>query len=391
MEETTEDNYSDLFLKDSFNYGLYKNLTRNDINYEDNRYCSNNKRKFKGNREIYNLCNMYAKNLKQLSTIMEEEKDSKQHCRYLTFWLNDNISNIFKTHQIPKEDHNKIIQGFSSVSHLVNGGLSKPHCDYYYDKRITMEIWKKWKDLYDYIRNERNIQEAIKTSKVSCEEYSTYYSYIEGIYNDYKEECCTKRDGNCPEYLDFREWCDKVDVLSKLTCTNSLRDDEHPVKSPVLIAGGEQGRQEETVVKEAGKGEQAENINRGRDRLSGSVEGVSLTKTIVTAGGMGTETRDILGHSDLVVGDKNEDPHNDNTPIPAKTIIYTSLGSVLPLVTLYRFTPLGSWVNTKILGKNKLMDNMKKNHYELLLNDVRNGDMSLNDTTYSISYNSAAK
>ncbi|SCA60498.1 VIR protein [Plasmodium vivax] len=108
-------------------------------------------------------------------------------------------------------------------------------------------------------------------------------------------------------------------------------------------------------------------------------------------GDRGTEVTATSIHSELDVGDNHDEPSNHNASNPVRTITYTSLGLVLPLATLYRLTPLGSWVNTKILGKNKLMDNMKRNHYELLLNDVRNGEMSLNDTTYSISYNSAAK
>ncbi|KMZ82483.1 hypothetical protein PVIIG_05794 [Plasmodium vivax India VII] len=56
---------------------------------------------------------------------------------------------------------------------------------------------------------------------------------------------------------------------------------------------------------------------------------------------------------------------------------------------LYRYyTPLGSWVSTKILMNVKLMDNMKKNIYELLLNDVGNHEASLNDPMYNIRYNS---
>ncbi|EDL42763.1 variable surface protein Vir22, putative [Plasmodium vivax] len=392
MEETTEDNYSDLFLKDSFNYGLYKNLTRNDINYEDNRYCSNNKRKFKGNREIYNLCNMYAKNLKQLSTIMEEEKDSKQHCRYLTFWLNDNISNIFKTHQVPKEDHNKIIQGFSSVSHLVNGGLSKPHCDYYYDKGITMEIWKKWKDLYDYIINRNHIQKVINTSKDLCEKYSTYYSYIKEIYSDYEKECCIKQYGNCPEYLDFREWCNDDNVLNKLSCAHSHHDDATPVKSPEDVAGEEQVAEEASEGNKEDKGQQAQSQGIGGEALSvGSEGGLFLTEIDVRGGHLDTEVTESLGNKQFGTEDNNGESSNYNASNHVRTITYTSLGLVLPLATLYRFTPLGSWVNTKILGKNKLMENMRNNNYELLLNDIRNSEMSLNDTTYSISYNSAAK
>ncbi|SCA59797.1 VIR protein [Plasmodium vivax] len=72
------------------------------------------------------------------------------------------------------------------------------------------------------------------------------------------------------------------------------------------------------------------------------------------------------------------------------TIGATFAGSSLFLLMMYKYTPLGSWVSTKILGRNKLMENMRKNHYELLLNDVRNDEASLKDTMYNIRYNSSS-
>ncbi|KNA02584.1 hypothetical protein PVNG_05128 [Plasmodium vivax North Korean] len=71
------------------------------------------------------------------------------------------------------------------------------------------------------------------------------------------------------------------------------------------------------------------------------------------------------------------------------TIASSLAGSCFFLGMMYKFTPMGSWINTKVLGRNKLMDNMKRNHYELLLNGVGNREMSLNDTMYHIRYNSA--
>ncbi|VVA00003.1 PIR protein [Plasmodium vivax] len=72
------------------------------------------------------------------------------------------------------------------------------------------------------------------------------------------------------------------------------------------------------------------------------------------------------------------------------TIGATLAGSSLFLLMMYKYTPLGSWVSTRILGRNKLMENMRKNNYELLLNDVGNHEASLNDTMYHISYNSSS-
>ncbi|CAI7721699.1 Plasmodium vivax Vir protein, putative [Plasmodium vivax] len=389
MEEHSGAEYAESILKESPLYLLYNKFNRDDIEDDVMSYC-NKRTEFRNNDDLYKLCKMFEKNLSKLPTIMGTEEDNKEYCRYLTFWINDNIRNIFKRHHFPENKQNRYMQAFLSVSHLVNEGLSKPHCDYYYDKGITMEIWKKWKDLYDYIRNEHTIQEAINKSKDLCDVYPTYYSYIEKIYKYYKEECCNKHDGNCPDYLGFNEWCKDGKVLNILSCADSHQDYVPPVKSPEVEAKGERVG-EEGEGKEAKKGEPALSQDlRGEAPSVGSEGGQFLTEIDVRGGPLDAEVTETSNIHSGIQNNYGDSP-KDNASNPVRTITYTSLGLVLPLATLYRFTPLGSWVNTKILGKNKLMDNMKKNHYELLLNDVRNGDMSLNDITYSISYNSAAK
>ncbi|KMZ82422.1 hypothetical protein PVIIG_06052 [Plasmodium vivax India VII] len=93
--------------------------------------------------------------------------------------------------------------------------------------------------------------------------------------------------------------------------------------------------------------------------------------------------------TDNVHGDVNADTLTEKMANQVGTIGATVAGSSLFLLMMYKYTPLGSWVSTKILGRNKLMENMKKNNYELLLNDVANRDASLNNPMYHISYNSA--
>ncbi|KMZ76591.1 hypothetical protein PVIIG_05974 [Plasmodium vivax India VII] len=334
MGEHSGAKYATLILKDSSPYILYNKFNRNNIGDKDIHYCVDMPH-LRRNEKLNKLCKMFEKNLSELPTIMEE--DSKEQCRYLTFWINDNIRNIFKTNEIPEDKHNYIIREFLSVADSVNGGLSNPYCKYYYNRDITMEIWKKWKDSYDYIRNKHNLQEAINTSKVSCEEYSTYYSYIEGIYNDYNEECCKKENGNCPEYLDFREWCGKVDVLTELTCKDSDKDDAHSVKYHVVSAGEERAGEEETVESEAKKGEQAQSQDLGVESLSlGRREGQFSTEPSVKERSLNAEGTEKLSNRQFGIEDNNGEPPKDNASNPVRTITYTSLGLVLPLVTLYR-------------------------------------------------------
>ncbi|SCA60844.1 Plasmodium vivax Vir protein, putative [Plasmodium vivax] len=100
------------------------------------------------------------------------------------------------------------------------------------------------------------------------------------------------------------------------------------------------------------------------------------------------ETGSLKGDDEMITSiDGN--PNESIMQPKAGTIGATLAGSSLFLIMMYKYTPLGSWVSTKILGRNKLMENMKKNNYELLLNDVGNHDACLNDPMYHIRYNSA--
>ncbi|GAB69636.1 hypothetical protein PCYB_003850 [Plasmodium cynomolgi strain B] len=47
-----------------------------------------------------------------------------------------------------------------------------------------------------------------------------------------------------------------------------------------------------------------------------------------------------------------------------------------------------SWINSKILGRDKILDNMKKNEQNFLLNSEQTGDINSDDTIYIIKYNS---
>ncbi|SCA59735.1 VIR protein [Plasmodium vivax] len=83
---------------------------------------------------------------------------------------------------------------------------------------------------------------------------------------------------------------------------------------------------------------------------------------------------------DSVVQENNDDSPIRDMPNKAGTVGATLAGS--------SYTPFGSWVSTKVLGRNKLMENMNKNNYDLILNDVGNHESSINDTMYHIRYNS---
>ncbi|KMZ79553.1 hypothetical protein PVIIG_00827 [Plasmodium vivax India VII] len=102
-----------------------------------------------------------------------------------------------------------------------------------------------------------------------------------------------------------------------------------------------------------------------------------------------SQTGDLKGEHEMTTS-MDGNPIEANMQPKVGTIGATLAGSSVFLLMMYKYTPLGSWVSTRILGRNKLMENMRKNNYELLLNDVGDREVSLNDTMYNIRYNSSS-
>ncbi|GAB69732.1 hypothetical protein PCYB_004810, partial [Plasmodium cynomolgi strain B] len=217
-------------------YKLYDVLNREGIKDKDIPYCKGKQTKFNGYNYLYELCKMFEKNLRELPTIMSEETDKNEQCRYLIFWLNDQMRKKFNLYKDTNININLIMQQFSSVSHLVNNDLSNNQCKYYYMRDITMELWKKWKDLYNYIRNKNEIEKIIVTDKKLCKIYKSYHTYITSIYADYQKECCNGSKVRCPLFLKFDNWCYENDILTKLKCNESDEIVTHPVNTGIYNA-----------------------------------------------------------------------------------------------------------------------------------------------------------
>ncbi|EDL42612.1 variable surface protein Vir22, truncated, putative, partial [Plasmodium vivax] len=375
----------DLFLKDSHPYGLYKKFFRSVPEEKYTPCCRSYKYNFYKNQEFYELCKRYENNFKELSTIMNGELDSNEQCIFLKFWLNEEIRKLFKSTGTISLNEIFILSAFFSVSNMLNSGLTENRCIYNYSGRINMELWKKWKDLYDYIRNKDNLQDVIDSSKQLCDVYPKYYRYIEGIYNNYKEVCCDKKNGNCPNELYFKEWCTPGKVLTKLACNNHAENSGSSAERAQDLEEKSKGDREE---------EKSETVGGGKDLLTAEGGGntkVPLTKDGIVLPAVGSHVTmlDTAAHEDHADSENSDEVSTHTISNPTGTVIGTSLGFVLPLITIYRFTPLGSWINTKLFRKNILMENMKKNERELLLNSSEIREMNLDHTRYNIMYNSA--
>ncbi|SCA60310.1 Plasmodium vivax Vir protein, putative [Plasmodium vivax] len=274
------------------------------------------------------------------------------HCKYLNYSINDIVKND-GNHNYNEEN---LIKAYDTLATRLS------ECKYRI-KPLKKSVLKNVKELSNiYYKFNKYINAIKENPNTDCKDVYDSVKY----YRDNENSCKGVTNKFCVALDDLKKY-----LLSNISLVNCDKE-EHNLKYFLSLDNTKNVKLEEEAEAQ------------GRKDITNVVENEREEA-------MGTKITEPLSNTKLVDGDNNGEPGNHNASSPVRTITYTSLGLVLPIVTLYRFTPLGSWVNTKILGKNKLMDNMKRNHYELLLNDVRNGEMGLNDTTYSISYNSAAK
>ncbi|SCA59559.1 VIR protein [Plasmodium vivax] len=367
----------DSFEQYKYNHGVYEKI-RGDIGNEYNSFPNEI---LEGQTENKYLITNDCLRLKKFLMKFNSKDDCKNQncCQYINYTLNktarmykDSKESIFDIY-IKYVKHNN-----NSNNEIMN--LCSTEINY-----IPLEKYQKIHMLYtaygvcqSYISNKDRI--------TPCNRVELCAKAYKNIITEY-----TKRDDTkfCKNLKDLKILLEENEPISTGNCNSRFSNlllyphecDELLQKAEKLDVSMVQtnGR---LVVQGEVKGATPQEQREG-------TPGVGVPGVGVPGYGTGVEGSSTLKDTQSYAEDINSKTPNDNTTIPVGTITYTSLGLVLPLVTLYKYTPLGTWVNTKILGRNKLMENMRKNNYELLLNDVGNHEASLNDPMYHIRYNSS--
>ncbi|SBT57661.1 PIR Superfamily Protein [Plasmodium ovale wallikeri] len=337
-------NYAETILTGLSKYNLYDKLNEKEKKSEHLRYCSNVEHldsKYKGIRE---LCSLFARNLINLDEILSDEDDRDERCRYFTLWIHDSIRKNFSI-QWNDPDVNTVIRKFFSLLSTVKSKSKTNNCKYEYVKENTLDSWKNWKDLYDFIKNYNEIQNKINSNDISCPIYLEYYQYIEGIYKVYKQDCCNNNNPKCPFPNGSNPWCQQTDTLPKLECNKV-----NPVESAYTEA------------------ERAGTVERSAQ------DGVSYSVASPLPAPDQDETGDMVNNSDY----------------------YSKLGVSLPFlgilstfVYLYNFTTFGTRIRSKLLRKSKTNLNLDDDAQHLLQHDSENTDLNIYNDDFNINYHSS--
>ncbi|CAI7721770.1 PIR protein [Plasmodium vivax] len=315
---------------------------------------------------------------KYLNNFHSKGNCKKQNCcQYINYLLNKRVRTDYKS-------KHTIFDIYNNYMNHENNSMIKNLClteiNYMNQEKYNKihELYNAYKMCKFYVSN--------KHDGMSCNRAKLCANEYNNIMTKY-----TKRDDTkfCKILKDLKDYLEQNEPISTGDCKWKFSDLlSYPSECNELLQKPEKpdvymvqtnGR---LVVQREVKGATPQEQREG-------TPGVGVPGVGVPGYGTGVEGSSTLKDTQSYAEDINSKTPNDNTTIPVGTITYTSLGLVLPLVTLYKYTPLGTWVNTKILGRNKLMENMRKNNYELLLNDVGNHEASLNDPMYHIRYNSS--
>ncbi|SBT58565.1 PIR Superfamily Protein [Plasmodium ovale wallikeri] len=336
--------YGELFLKEFNSRILYDELNKEITSGQNSNYCNVMKTTYSEYEGIYDICRMFERNLRNLDNILNKESDTIDRCRYFNFWIHDELRK--KLRGDINQKRTDLVREFFKIGSSIKRESLKHNCGYDYNYHITLDLWKEWKDLYDYLKNYDHILNIISTNKYLCRNYKSYYTYITNIYSKYKTDCCIKNNEYCPADFVSSKWCNEDNFLTKLACdeTEELQQKrQDSVVSPV--DGQEMGR---------------EGLIFGSMSLGDGYSGVSNATTM------------------------NDFDYNN-----ILSVVFPLLGLTATFFFLYKFTTFGTWLRTNILRKKRINYIREENAQELLEDESYPSGLSYNDNIFNVPYISA--
>ncbi|SBT73224.1 Plasmodium vivax Vir protein, putative, partial [Plasmodium ovale] len=314
-------------------------------------------REYQGSDSVDFFCQNFTGNLKNYKNIKFSDFFDKFRCKFLNIW-------IYK--YLVKEKLNL----FDLKSTFIKGRIVKfwneydfkNTCDYdfiYYSNKVDYDRMKK---MYEFALNYEKLYFFIKTSNDPCTtEDEQYIQESHKLYEEVKSECESELDPE-PEpepefsskYITKRIHCDALKDIYKFYSKNELSE----LKCTTTMSA-------EQVLKKIKERESAQ-----------------LSKVVFRE----IESRDSrLGSSENQLSPSEEtsspsDSHN------AMAITFPLLGVLSIFYSLYKFTPVGSLINSRFMGSKVNSFNINEGEHELLENEFDHEHMNVSFGEHGIGY-----
>ncbi|SBS80866.1 PIR Superfamily Protein [Plasmodium ovale curtisi] len=270
--------------------------------------------------DILSIFDKLIKGIYYASYISKSNSHYSVRWNYLYFWMGEKMRGIIT-------DNDKFLRIIYILNSVRSHFAENEKYDLFNDN-MTLEHFNDLKIIYDLFQNIENIAASIKLSNSCTEPYKKYIEDSFSVYKRVNAECKVKKEEkHCKIYNDFVDTYDKKN-LSELIC------DGKKVSMPVA--------------------EEEPNSFTEEQRYTVAESHV---------------------HPGIGIPEHSASMHTGELPTPsysdnAMSIIFPPLGIISTLFILYRFTPVGSWLNSRLFKKEIIPQEEHENKSEELLENL---------------------
>ncbi|GAW84572.1 variable surface protein [Plasmodium gonderi] len=203
-------------------YDEYSNININIENYEIYNKLNNI---YKNQNYVINLWKKLVNNLNIINNRISEDHSFSNDCKYLHYWLNDQI---IKTLDVTDNDkyYGFVIKFYSAwfdIYKFISSSTYKCEPDSGPLIMLNREDFRIRKEMYDYYYNFTKLSNNEGPNLNECSETCKYLSSMISKYNDFKSICSVEKSNLCiSEFKDYESY-NPYKLISKLNCKEQAK------------------------------------------------------------------------------------------------------------------------------------------------------------------------
>ncbi|SBT72435.1 PIR protein [Plasmodium ovale] len=299
-----------------------------------NQFCEDTVSKYNTyKKEIEKHC----KNLLYLSDVYypfnyQKITDKKKSCDVFNYWFNDDLANINKENILDSEF-------YTSISNYINQHLKIKDCDLNLHKIEDFEFdnLKILYKLYYNFYNKNFLNHGVYDAR-KCTNGCPHKAICADLFNKNIAKCpMSKKSKFCNELEEFRNKYNAENICETCPDVPPLQPRQNDLPAGAPVDEKEQG-----------------------------------TRT----------------DGDQNIQEPESVPSNEDKYVIIPTVSSILIGIPLIIFLFKKFTPLGTYLNLKILKKKTVWYNFDEEENETLLNNPENDEIYLDNTPYHIAYHS---
>ncbi|SBT72426.1 PIR protein [Plasmodium ovale] len=299
-----------------------------------NQFCEDTVSKYNNYKEeikkrcenLLYLCNIYYPINYQKIT------DKKKSCDVFNYWFNDDLVNINKQNILDSDF-------YTSISNYINKCLRINECNLNLHKIEDSEFnnLKILYDLYYNFYNKNILRNGVYVAS-KCTNGCSHKGICAELFNKNIDKCPMSKESKfCNELEQFRNKYNADNICDACPNVPPLKARQNDLPAEAFVDVKEQG-----------------------------------TRT----------------DGDQHIQEPESVPSNEDKYVIIPTVSSILIGIPLIIFLFKKFTPLGTYLNLKILKKKSVWNNFDEEENESLLNNPENDEIYLDNTPYHITYHS---